>query len=319
MPAILTHDFFGHDALASAEKLMGPLGPDERDAFILGNQGPDPLFYLVIDPAIDKRSRVGELMHHRRPAHLLSALVAAARSMDEPSARVARAWVAGVFCHYLLDSTMHPFVYFWQYGLTAAGVEGLDEDASGSVHAEVERDLDEMVLYKKLGITIADYPTYSEVLECSDEALAVLDRVLAAAVLSTYGIAIAPHTMSHAVKSFRIVQRIFYSPSGLTHRVAGGVERGLMGKRFSFYCAMAHRVRAQATSDFDNRERKPWRNPFTSAVSNDSFWDLYNKALEKVPSALSAMLDPSFDVDVAEMLCGGLNFSGEPVGEGLAD
>ena len=54
MPAILTHDFFGQDVYAAHSHVIGK-SIDEKDAFLLGNQGPDPLFYLV-QPQPGKRS-----------------------------------------------------------------------------------------------------------------------------------------------------------------------------------------------------------------------------------------------------------------------
>ena len=51
MPAILTHDFFGQDVYAAHSHVIGK-SIDEKDAFLLGNQGPDPLFYLVLSPSM---------------------------------------------------------------------------------------------------------------------------------------------------------------------------------------------------------------------------------------------------------------------------
>ena len=47
MPSLITHDFFGRDVY---DRLFGTIGGsrDEAEAFLLGNQGPDPLFYAVV-------------------------------------------------------------------------------------------------------------------------------------------------------------------------------------------------------------------------------------------------------------------------------
>ena len=74
MPAILTHDFFGRDAYDDVSPSRGFVTQQQRQAFLLGNQGPDPLFYLVADPLVGRENRVGGLMHHAKPARLLSAL-----------------------------------------------------------------------------------------------------------------------------------------------------------------------------------------------------------------------------------------------------
>ena len=66
MPAILTHDLFGRESLDEVRDLLGFRTDDETDAFLLGNQGPDPLFYLVIDPLMRKWSPLGSAMHAAR-------------------------------------------------------------------------------------------------------------------------------------------------------------------------------------------------------------------------------------------------------------
>ena len=47
MPAIITHDFFGRDVYDALFQTIGG-SRDEADAFLLGNQGPDPLFYAAV-------------------------------------------------------------------------------------------------------------------------------------------------------------------------------------------------------------------------------------------------------------------------------
>ena len=66
MPAIITHDQFGRKALAKAA--AGVVSNErERNAFLLGNQGPDPLFYCVANPTTAKYHKLGNLMHHADP------------------------------------------------------------------------------------------------------------------------------------------------------------------------------------------------------------------------------------------------------------
>lgn len=315
MPAVLTHDFFGRDAYEGVASLLGFSGTDQRDAFLIGNQGPDPLFYLRVEPWVDKRNSVGGLMHVARPAHLLCAFHDALDMLSEKERPVGEAYVAGFCCHYLLDSTMHPLVFFYEHGICDAGVEGLDRSDHDDVHAEIERDYDEMVLYAKTHQTIAQYRTYREALHASSEVLSVIDKLYFYACLWTYSTTLGLDTFTQAVRGFRVMQRVFWSPKGVGHRVLGTVERTFGHKRYSFYCAMAHLDRAEDFSDFDNREHLPWTNPFTGEVSTESFWDLYEEAQGKVFDALTSLLSKDFDLRAAERLTGGLNFSGEPVGE----
>lgn len=315
MPAVLTHDFFGRDAYDAVASLLGFTSDDQRDAFLLGNQGPDPLFYLRVEPWVDKRNSMGGVMHDARPVHLLTAFHDALDMLGERERPFGEAYLAGFCCHYLLDSTMHPLVFFYEHGICDAGVEGLDRSDGEDVHAEIERDYDEMVLYAKTGQTISSYRTYKEVLNASSEVLSAIDKLYFYACLWTYSTTIDLDTFTKATYGFRVMQRLFWSPSGLGHKVLGNVERNFAGKKHSFYCAMAHRDRAEDFSDFDNRDHRPWTNPFTGEVCTESFWDLYEEAQGKVFDAESLLFSPDFDLHAAERLTKGMNFSGKPVSE----
>jgi len=65
--------------------------------------------------------------------------------------------VAGFVCHYLLDSAVHPFVYSWQYGPLRRRRRRTRRHCGEKVHAEIERDLDEALLFARRGETILTY------------------------------------------------------------------------------------------------------------------------------------------------------------------
>ncbi len=311
MPAIITHDLFGRDVLGDASDLLGFTAPDEKDAFLLGNQGPDPLFYTVVDPLMHRWTPLGGVMHRARPAALLLAMREAVERLEGHERRVARAYMAGFACHWQLDSTMHPFVYFWQNGICSAGVPGLDEGAGSKVHAEIERDLDEMVLFSVTGRTVAQARPHEHALAASRAVLAAVDKLYSYVALWVYGRPIDPRAFTVAVEDFRLVQRVFDSPSGRRRAVLGGVERLVTGEPFSLVNAMSHRVRAEKTSDFDNRERGPWENPFTHEVSRESFWDLWNRARVAAPATISGLLLGKLDLDDVRALTRDVNFEGD--------
>jgi len=233
MPAILTHDFFGRDAADTVSSQVNLMSKDAHDAFLLGNQGPDPLFYLIIDPRISKQSRVGDLMHHARPAKLLLALRDALSMLTRAERPVGEAYAAGFLCHYLLDSAMHPLVFANEYALCDAGIENLDRSDGSVVHAEIERELDEMVLYEKLHETVASYRPYRKVLRASDATLAIIDKLYFYMNLWAYSRTLELDTYTHAVKSFRVLQRMFYSPKGRLAGALGVADRTFRHTRYS--------------------------------------------------------------------------------------
>ena len=319
MPAILTHDFFGRDAADTVSSQVNLMSKDARDAFMLGNQGPDPLFYLLIDPRIGKQSRVGDLMHHARPTKLLLSLRDALTMLTKSERPVGDAYAAGFLCHYLLDSSLHPLVFAEQYRGCDAGVDGLGRKDGSIVHAEIERDLDEMVLYEKRRETVATYRPYREVLRGSDAVLAIIDKLYFYMNLWTYSRTLELDTYTHAVKSFRVMQHVFWSPKGRKSKALDIIER--VGRRggYSLARAMSHHARASAESPFANQDHNEWTNPFTGAVSTESFWDLYEEALGRVFDAEALFFSGDFDAEAAERLTNNLNFSGAPVDPDSAD
>ncbi len=310
MPAILTHDFFGRGVFDDASDLLGFRSVDERDAFLLGNQGPDPLLYLVIDPLMSKWVPLSRAMHTARPAALLLAMREAAERLEGRQRQIAKAYAAGFACHWQLDFAVHPLVYHWQHDLTSAGVKGLDERAASEVHAEVERDLDEMVLFTLKGRTVERYRPHERVLMASWPVLDAVNKLYFYVALWVYARAIDPRAFSVAVHEFRLVQRVLDSPSGRKRGALGRVERAVRRRPFSLVCAMSHRARASETSDFDNRDHDAWENPFTHEKSRASFWDLYEGAQAKVLGTLDELFSDGFDLERARALTGDVNFEG---------
>ena len=309
MPAIITHDFFGRDVYDRLFTLIGG-SRDEADAFLLGNQGPDPLFYTVVSPGLRAHNRLGHTMHNQKPAELIRAFKDSISILNSAEAPVGRAYALGFLCHYTLDSTMHPFVYFHEHRLCDAGEPGLSREDGSEVHGVIESELDELVLYKKRGTTVAEFNPSTEILKASDFALNAISKMFAYAALTVYGEIIPADMFARAVKDFRLVQRVFYSPSGAKRAVAGSIER--LVRPHSFFQSMSHRAVELEESAFDNRDRKPWENPFTGETSTASFWDLYNEALAKAYDNIHAFDRAGFNLEASRALTGNLDFSGAP-------
>lgn len=315
MPAIMTHDFFGKDVYAAHAELIGT-SQSERDAFLLGNQGPDPLFYLVLTLRMRPFFSLGSTMHHLNPSKLLSALKESLDVLEEDELPTGRAYAAGFLCHYTLDSSMHPLVYQQQFALCDAGVEGLTRSDGNEVHAEIEREFDEMVLFTKTGRTISSYKPYQETLHADDKTLAVIGKMYAFFCMKALREFVPVDMFPTAVKNFRTTQKFFYSPRNAKHALAHTVEVRMLRRNFSFYKSMAHRDNATLTSDFDNRTHQEWENPFTHERRTDGFWDIFDEAKNLAVRNIEMFLEDDFDLAAARRITGGRDFSGEPV-EGI--
>ena len=251
MPAIITHDFFGRDVYDALFQTIGG-SRDEADAFLLGNQGPDPLFYAVADFRSTAFHKLGNTMHSRKPAELLAALKDSLGVLDPEEKPLGRAYALGFLCHYALDSTMHPLVYCHEHALCDAGEPGLTRDDGSEVHGVIESELDEMVLFAKRGDTVATFNPSREILHASEAVLGAVSKMYAYLALNVYGEVIPHNLFRLSVHGFRRVQRLFWSPTGIKRDLIGRIER--LARPHSFYQSMSHRPVAVAESVFDNHE-----------------------------------------------------------------
>ncbi len=311
MPAIITHDFFGRDVHEASPTLIGTT-PAQRHAFLLGNQGPDPLFFLVLSPRMKPFYGLGSAMHRIDPALLLVALKEGIGTLETVERGIGRAYLAGFYCHYLLDRQMHPLVYSQQYALCDAGIEGLTRKEGSDVHAEIERDFDEMVLFTKTGQTVRTFKPHRRILQTSERELRAIGKMYAFASAKMFGLFPPLNMFASAVKDYRLAMTAFYSPGQRRANAASLVERTIMRRSVSFFKAMSHRDRRSIESDFDNREHASWANPFTHETSTQSFWEIFNDAQEQVKHDLPIVLSPTFDEAAALMLTRGRNFNGAP-------
>ncbi len=308
MPAIITHDSFGRDLYHELYEFIGS-GKDELDAFLLGNQGPDPLFFAFLNPRLQRVMMLGSQMHHQRPTEIIVALKQACERLPEQERGIGRAYCLGFICHYLLDSTVHPYIKSLEAAYCDAGVPGLDRSQAKDVHALIESELDELVLTVKRSATIATFNPSKEILCASDYVLTVLSQLYVYVAESVFGQAIPLDTFFWSVKQYRAVMSFFYSPSGLKRNLIGRME--MLVRPHSFYRAMGHRNIKLYESDFDNRDHEIWVNPFTGKESRQSFFDLYDEALQRAQTLLPLFDEGGFDAVKAQQITGDLNFIGE--------
>lgn len=309
MPAVITHDAFGNDLLGRLGTLVGS-SKEEADAFLLGNQGPDPLFYVALNPVHAPSVRLGSLMHKADPAELLPAFREAADGFSGDQRAVARAYVLGFAAHWRLDCTLHPFVYAQQYQLCDAGVEGLGPSQGHEVHALIESELDELVLWKRLGQTIANFDPSRRILHGSPEVLGPISQMYSQVAAQVFRMTVAPEAFAAAVSAHRLALRGLYSPSGVKREVLAALER--LVRPYSFLKAMSHRDIQLEDSPFANGQRALWTNPFTGEDSRASFFDLYETALKSAQADAVAVAADGFDEEAAFLITNSVNFSGRP-------
>lgn len=305
MPALMTHHLFGEESIERLPK--GIIETDEdRAAFLLANQGPDPFFFRVRTPHVRECLKLAQVMHRSRLSAQFSAMREGVSRLQRHDASTGRAFALGMLSHYVLDRNAHPFVYAQQNGIidtdpTLAG-------CGSEVHAVIEGDLDVLMLQlKRDGATVADYPPAGELM--TNERI---DKIAGALISHTagtvYGLPVGASEYGGAVADMRLAYRLIEPYGSASSRVLSTLESAVRSK--SILGALAHRVTLEPPRRTGNLDHLPWKNPFTQEVSRESFPELFDRALDDYAATAARFIA---GVDMTEAT-GHVNYSGRPLG-----
>ena len=311
MPAIVTHHVFGMEAHRQLGDLIGT-GDAERDAFLLGNIGPDPLFCLKALPKSQRFKNIGRVMHTQDPTELLASMHRHFIIAPGNRARGAvRAYALGFVCHYLLDSTVHPLVYAQQFALCDAGIAGLTRKQGGrEVHALIETELDEYVLTTRLSTTVGSFSPHREILRCSDASLVPISSKFPTLIREAYGLGIPPSTFVASVRLYRSAQRALDSKRDGLRQYFDYAR--ILGKSYLHVQALTHTDRDLPQTPFTNSEHITWPHPFEEGATFDEcFDDLYDRAFERALSVLPLYAQADYSASACEELTLHVNFHGK--------
>lgn len=275
MPALITHRLFGEKA---ADRLPEGIitSDEERIAFLIANQGPDPFFFHVRTPRLKDCMKLGQRMHASRMTRQFSALRDGVERLPRRDAHTGRAFVLGLLAHYVLDRNAHPFVYDQQWG-----IQRMDEDLAGAgsqVHALIESDLDVLMLQiERDGATCADYPPVDELIT-SERVNMVAGALTSQVARNVYGLEVGPAEYGGAVADMRLAYRLVEPAGSPASRVAEVLE-GLVSD-YSLLSSLAHRVTREAPAATANLHHRTWHNPYTGESSQESFPEVFARALD---------------------------------------
>ena len=301
MPALITHRLFGERSMETLpEGLVS--SDDERIAFLIGNQGPDPFFFRARSLGFSACMELGHSMHRCHITEAFGVLRAGVDRLPEHDAGVGRAFALGMLSHYALDRTAHPFVYAQQWGIQ--GADPSLADAGDEVHAVIEADLDVLMLQlMRDGATVADFPPADE-LETNDRVSKVAGALMASVARSAFGLDVGADEYGGAVADMRLAYRLI-EPAGSLGSWALGTAEGLVHD-YPLLGALSHRVTSEPPRAAGNLDHHVWSDPFTGRESHESFFEVFERARSGYAALAAAFVDGT---DLGAMT-GHVNYSG---------
>lgn len=296
MPGFVTHYLFGVNVLRIMKKDAADAGLElvrsidaHKTVFQLGLQGPDIFFYDLVTHM--RRKNSGSLLHTCRTGDFLMHLLQAGQMPASRREReTAQAYMAGFLGHYILDTQMHPYVYY----VTEYSRDDAEKNKTKdlSEHVALETDIDTCLLMRYARMLPSQFPHGSTVQFGSFERRVVVRMLYQActAVYPEYGW--SEHMLSRAIRSMQAETRLLYNPRNTKRRAAERLEQRLMG-----HLAISTLVPCDEllySDDPLNLEHRTWQNPWDpSIISQASVPQLTKKAGSRYRQALR-LLDRVF-------------------------
>jgi hypothetical protein len=288
MPNLVTHSLFADEI---CDSLQDPGLHERLHLMEIGSSGPDFLFFHRM-PSIaaskkDSLPRLGVLLHHEKINDFYCIL---AREIHAQKNRERRedmfAYAIGHLCHWALDSTMHPYIFYRT---------GNCKGRSAWMHHRFESLLDTFMLKIKKDADISTInPAYAYAHPSLHEQK-VIASLYQPALNELFGTNVRKADVAKALQDWHRMQKIFNDPSSRKGAVLKTMEK-LSGNEFLFSGYLIP-VQAKDNADIFNLLHKTWKNPVSGIESSQSVFDLWQEAKERALGAIALFARACSDPD----------------------
>lgn len=267
MPGFVTHHFFGVNAYKQLER--GPIKKlisNNHNAYSLGLQGPD-LFFYFIPTSLGILPNIANVMHKKNTNDFFKGMIDAVSIFDQnKDFEIASAYIYGFLGHYVLDTAVHPYVYYRVGTATSKRTIG--------VHFGLETDIDREVLWREKKLPLPAF-SHSSVIRLSLREKHVVARLLNEAINKVYGVNIPELLVSAAIKSFEIASSLLMDEKETKHKIINRIENLVWGYPVISPLLINNRTHS---GDCCNLAHKEWVNPWYDRMrATTSVFDIMDR------------------------------------------
>ena len=223
------------------------------------------------------------------------ALISIRNEADEEIKKDMMTYICGHLCHWALDATSHPYVFYRT---------GTCKGKSAWYHHRFESLMDAIMLKVKKECTIEDFKFY-EISDASKEEARAIARIYVPAIRQILGFEIKPHQIMESLKDWHFIESLFYDASGDKLKALQTLEN--FTKAYNSLSGYIVPNEPDDPYDVMNLLHTRWVHPSDDTlVSTESFFDLYDKAqllaMEAIRLFLAACENPGLDGDLLNLI-----------------
>ncbi len=280
MPSSVTHNFFSADVYKKLNINIKELIKPCYDQYKIFAQGPDPYFFF--DFHLTKKSKdvnkINIAMQHSLVNKHFVSLINYINDNNYYSDSMVMSYLYGQVCHYVLDTTCHPFIIYY------TGIYDSNKPNTykyNGLHEEMEYYIDCYLINKREKILPKKYKSYRELFNniyFTDSLKDVIDNVIS----DVYGFDNASKIYLKSLFDMKHFYRIFnYDRFGIK-KVIYCVMDKICGSRFVRKKELSFHIKSESKLFYLNEKKEKWYHPCDKNESyNYTFTELYNIAIKK--------------------------------------
>jgi len=272
MPDAVTHCYLANDV---KDSLAYPYLQDHFDVMQIGAQGPVPLFYHHYQPWKKNQlaSKLGSRLHTEKTKPFLESIIQAAKTDIE------KAWVCGFLTHFALDTSAHPYIFY------RTGLYNKTNQENRGFHLMLERTIDNLNIQER-GFEASTYNVRDHHFQ-RKQVPSSIEKILNTVGQSLYNEAQLGTRYVEGYQDFRsAIGVLAYDPHGRKNRLYLLLDK--ITKSEILYSALSPYGCEKRGIDPKNKSKSTWHHPVTNEPSNESFDELFENALQKSITLITA-------------------------------
>lgn len=289
MPDIITHYIFGLDTAQNLKNMpIYPFLKENRDLFLIGLQGSDPIYYHHLRKK-DNKAYIASKMHTEKTGDFLVSALCQIKKYDVNSKEFAQglSYLCGFICHYILDSMAHPYVFY----LGGRYLEDVAETRKYmGLHRKVELAIDSILCEERFSIKSSNFKVHKHILK-NIEIPNCLTTMFDETLFLNYGINNGGSIFKEAYADTRTYYKLTYDRFGSKKALASFVSPMLPKTASPFIGSFSYFNCVNPTFDYMNKEKRVWLHPVTGNVYTFSFYDILRNANKKSTALLGSSYD----------------------------
>ena len=288
MPATVTHAYFSNDVYdILPNQIKERISLSRIKMF---GQGTDPLmFYHLFSVKPGKKIRLMQRVCHRQHTRdfFCQFIEDIKKSHLEEDSDVC-SFLCGFICHYVLDSTIHPFVIYKTGNFDKHNKVTYKYN---NLHLFMETYLDNHLIRKREHKNPYSFSIVKYSFDLAPFSSG-LNQVIRSSFDKVYHVSNMDSIYYQALKDMKFSLRVFRQDRFGIKKFFYKLADTFTPRRCFRFEAISYHYTMHPAYDFLNFKHRLWRNPTTySITSHDSFYDLYIKSLKLAKKIIEDTFD----------------------------